>query len=264
MNYVGTLDGEDFYIHISEIHFGSSTSASTQSTNYIGYLQNVYFDNVDILSKIHKLPGMNVVWYPNVPYGVTPTYLVYTPVTITSRDAYMQLPPLPKVGNLHITFKFRTSQSDGVILFNKGKKGKFIAVELVDGYLVFAYNNGYRTSTNRIQKKVNDNQWHTFAVREVTQDGGSIYHTRVDDVIRSINIVGAPDLEFTGNLYLGGLSQNMFNLNNLVKKTLSSKHGFMGCLASVHLNTGSPDFTKYANDAIILGSCEGRLIKMSI
>ncbi|XP_060080041.1 uncharacterized protein LOC132559439 isoform X2 [Ylistrum balloti] len=253
-----TLEGEDFYINIGEINFGSSTSASTQSPNYIGYLQNVYFDDVDLFAKLHQQPNLNIIWYTNITVGQNPPIPIYNPVTITSREAYMMLTPLPKVGNLHITFKFRTSQPDGVILFNKGRKGKFIAVELVGGYLVFAYNNGYRTSTNRINKKADDNQWHTFEVREVRQTNGNrVYQARVDDVLRTIPIAGTDDLGLSGhNLYLGGLSENMFNLDAFVKSTLSSTTGFMGCLASVHLNTGTPDFKKYASSAILLDSCQ--------
>lgn len=255
---LGTLEGEDFFINIGEINFGASTSAATQSPNYIGYLQNVYFDDVDLFAKLYQQPDLNVIWYTDIGVGQTPPIPIYNPVTITSREAYMMLTPLPKVGNLHITFKFRTSQPDGVILFNKGRQGKFIAVELVGGYLVFAYNNGYRTSTNRINKKIDDNEWHTFEVREVRQSNGNrVYQARVDDVLRTIPIAGTDDLELSGhNLYLGGLSENMFNLNAFVKSTLSSTTGFMGCLASVHLNTGTPDFQKYASSAILLDTCQ--------
>ena len=42
----------------------------------------------------------------------------------------------------------------------------------------------------------------------------------------------------TGELYIGGLSKNMFN--NL-PKLVASRDGFQGCLASVDLNGRLPD-----------------------
>lgn len=49
---------------------------------------------------------------------------------------------------------------------------------------------------------------------------------------------GADSIPFAGELYIGGLSKNMFS--NL-PKLVASRDGFQGCLASVDLNGRLPD-----------------------
>lgn len=51
-------------------------------------------------------------------------------------------------------------------------------------------------------------------------------------------VEGVDSIPFAGELYIGGLSKNMFS--NL-PKLVASRDGFQGCLASVDLNGRLPD-----------------------
>ena len=50
---------------------------------------------------------------------------------------------------MNIYFTLRTTVSDGLILYNAGKSGDFIAVELAGGYIQYIFNlgNGAKVSS---------------------------------------------------------------------------------------------------------------------
>lgn len=69
----------------------------------------------------------------------------------------------------HIAITFRTSQSDGLILWmNKGtnKKGDYLAIVIENGYVQLSYDLGNETQllNLRSHNKINDNKWHTLVV----------------------------------------------------------------------------------------------------
>lgn len=54
--FPGTLDGENYFLSIGKIYFGNIVDTVYDTSNpLIGYLQNVYFDNIDIFSALQKL-----------------------------------------------------------------------------------------------------------------------------------------------------------------------------------------------------------------
>ncbi|XP_033728353.1 uncharacterized protein LOC117317613 [Pecten maximus] len=256
----GTLSGDDFYIDISGIHLGSGTGSGTginvggQLPSFIGYMQNVYFDDIDIIGRLHSVPNSGITWFNATP---TEAYdpLLYDPVTLSSRATYLELGTLPVSTSLHIKFKFRTGQENGLLLFNEGRNGEFIALELVQRNVVFACNTGRNNTEIVLKKSVNDNQWHSFEVKGTMRNNRRLYQVRVDENMHSILIM--TELEPTRPLFLGGLPLNMFVTNTIVKSVLRSDSGFIGCLASVYINTGKPTLDMYARDkSVILGSCK--------
>jgi leucine-rich repeat transmembrane neuronal protein 1/2 len=86
------------------------------------------------------------------------------------------------------------------------------------------------------------------------------YKITVDRTSKDIQIPGDQRLDLTGNLYIGGLSTNMFK-DVTISSVLKSRHGFMGCLASVGLNGQSVDLVSSAsNRDSVLSSCTGNTI----
>ncbi|XP_069108101.1 uncharacterized protein [Argopecten irradians] len=256
----GTLRGEDHYIDISGIHLGSGSGSQTgtnidgQLPAFIGYMQNAYLDDIDIIGRLEGVPNVGITWYNATP---TEDYdpLLYDPVTLTSRAAYLELGTLPVSTALHIKFKFRTGQPNGVILFNEGRNGAFIAFELVQGRAMFACNPGTNGTVISVKNSVNDNEWHSVDITGVTRNTQRFYRIRVDEKVRSVPIVS--ELEPTRPLFLGGIPRNMFYTNNIVKSILRSDNGFIGCLASVYINTGKPNLDMYSKDkSVTLGICK--------
>lgn len=69
----------------------------------------------------------------------------------------------------HIAITFRTSQSDGLILWmNKGtnKRGDYLAIVIENGYVQLSYDLGNETQllSLRSHNKINDNIWHTLII----------------------------------------------------------------------------------------------------
>ncbi|OWF43128.1 uncharacterized protein LOC110460116 [Mizuhopecten yessoensis] len=256
----GTLRGDDFYIDISGIHLGSGTGSGTginvdgQLPPFIGYMQNVYFDDIDIISRLHAIPNVGIAWYNSTPTdGYDP--LIYDPVTLSSRATYLELGTLPVSTALHIKFKFRTGQADGLLLFNEGRNGEFIAMEVVQGKAFFVCNTGLNNTVSLQLKSVNENQWHSIEVKGTTRNNQRFYQVRLDEIEHLVPI--RAELEPTRPLFLGGLPRDMYITNSIVKKSLRSDNGYMGCIASVYLNSGRPNLDTYSKDnSVILGSCK--------
>lgn len=105
---------------------------------------------------------------------------VYKAVTFKSKHTYVGLPLLKAYGNTYLDFYFRTTEMDGLLFYNGGKKQDFIAIELVNGHIhcVFNLGDGVVTMKDKIKNFLNDNRWHTVSVRRPTP---KIHTLQVDD-----------------------------------------------------------------------------------
>ena len=62
--------------------------------------------------------------------------IVADPVSFRSRGAYVALATLQAYAAMHLFFQFKTTNPDGLILFNGGNGNDFLVVELVKGSAV--------------------------------------------------------------------------------------------------------------------------------
>ena len=69
-------------------------------------------------------------------------YQVSKPVTFKSMDAYAVLPQLQAHETFSISFQLKTTETDGLLMYNAGKGQDFFAMELTDGSLHYVYNMG--------------------------------------------------------------------------------------------------------------------------
>lgn len=260
-----TINGENFYLRYDKIYFGGvgdSGISVENHPNYLGLAQSFYWDRTDLFSELRtQSPGssIKIIWIKN--QGQLNKF-IYRPVTYASREVYSQLSPLYMGLSFRLTFNFKTKEDSGVILYSKGTGNKFIAIEIVDGYLNFVFNNGYGVKRVIIStpEKINDNAWHMFEVREFTQGGKHYYRVMVDGTSRDVEIPGDQKLELTGYLYIGGLPTAMFR-DTAVLSNIKSRYGFMGCMASVDLNGQSPDlFSTANNQASVMSECTGKFL----
>ena len=256
------MDGENFYFDIERIYIGSLTdSGITVDTsglnNYIGYIQNFHINDLDILQKLQS-SGAQTVTFPIAPESYLPR-LTHNPITITSASTFIQLETLRVPPQMVLSFMFRTKESSGVIFFNGGRNGEFIAGELYKGSFHFLFNTSDSAPALRVYtpQPLNDNKWHQVTIKR-DADGKSFVvivdgHT---SVLRSDAKDATLDLQ--GPLYIGGLPQRMYE-QGYSQNALLSKSGFKGCLASIHLSGGVPDLLKYSrgNNFVVTG-CSGK------
>lgn len=170
----GVIPAEDFQLYIDRIKFGSFPGGG----NYIGYLQNFYYDERDLFSEM-KQQSTDHSWI--VPFP-TNDIMTYKPVTVTTSDAFFLLPSMRIGLSMKILFKFRTRESNGLILYSGGVGRDKIAIEMSEGKMRLAYNLG-GTNMNTVVPTpylLNDNQWHTV---QATLNNRGQFSVQVDDEV---------------------------------------------------------------------------------
>uniref|UniRef100_A0A8C7Y575 Neurexin 3a n=1 Tax=Oryzias sinensis TaxID=183150 RepID=A0A8C7Y575_9TELE len=250
----GQMVGDHTRLEFHNIETGVMTErrfVSTIPSSFIGHLQSLRFNGMLYIDLCKN--GDIDFCELNARFGVRS--IIADPVTFKTKSSYLSLATLQAYTSMHLFFQFKTTSTDGIILFNSGDGNDFIAVELVKGYIhyVFDLGNGSNLINGKSEKALNDNQWHNVAI---TRDNSNTHTLKVDAVGTSQSINGAKNLDLKGDLFIAGLGPGMYGS---LPKLVASREGFQGCLASVDLNGRLPDLL---NDALfrsgqIERGCEG-------
>ncbi|XP_066108015.1 neurexin-2-beta isoform X17 [Saccopteryx bilineata] len=232
----GQMAGAHTRLEFYNIETGIMTERrfiSVVPSNFIGHLSGLVFNGQPYMDQCKD--GDITYCELNARFGLRA--IVADPVTFKSRSSYLALATLQAYASMHLFFQFKTTAPDGLLLFNSGNGNDFIVIELVKGYIhyVFDLGNGPSLMKGNSDKPVNDNQWHNVVV---SRDPGNVHTLKIDSRTVTQHSNGARNLDLKGELYIGGLSRNMFS--NL-PKLVASRDGFQGCLASVDLNGRLPD-----------------------
>ena len=67
---------------------------------------------------------------------------IHKPVSFTSHHTYLGAPKMKAYNLVDIYFQLKTTDEDGLILYNGGKGDDFIAVELIKGHIHYHLNMG--------------------------------------------------------------------------------------------------------------------------
>uniref|UniRef100_A0A8D0H797 Neurexin 2 n=1 Tax=Sphenodon punctatus TaxID=8508 RepID=A0A8D0H797_SPHPU len=250
----GQMAGAHTRLEFHNIETGIMTERrfiSVVPSNFIGHLSSLVFNGLPYMDLCKN--GDISYCELNARFGLRS--IIADPVTFKSKASYLALATLQAYASMHLFFQFKTTATDGLILFNSGNGNDFIVVELVKGYIhyVFDLGNGPSLMKGNSDKPVNDNQWHNVIV---SRDTNNVHTLKIDSRTVTQHSNGARNLDLKGELYIGGLSKNMFN--NL-PKLVASRDGFQGCLASMDLNGRLPDLIADALHRIgqIERGCDG-------
>lgn len=148
-------------MRIQEIKAGQKTTPLTPP--FIGQIRHFTFNGVDPLVEPEYLvetPQLKVS--PAViPMDVQPAITLKTP------DCFLRLPRLNIYGAFQLVFALKTYQEDGVVLFNSGGGGDFLAVELVRTQLTVSFDMGHGATLQhqRIGRGfLSDGNWHQIII----------------------------------------------------------------------------------------------------
>ncbi|XP_055018514.1 neurexin-1a isoform X25 [Boleophthalmus pectinirostris] len=251
----GTMAGDHTQLEFHNIETGIVTEKRFMSmnvpSNYIGHIQSLSFNGmayIDLCKNgdIDYCELNAMIGYKNI---------IADPITFKSRSSYVTLSTLQAYYSMHLFFQFKTTSSDGLILYNSGDGNDFIVVELVKGYLHYVSDlgNGAHLIKGNSNKPLNDNHWHNVII---SRDTNNLHMVKIDTKITTQTTTGAKNLDLKGNLYIGGVSKEMYKE---LPKLVHAKEGFQGCLASVDLNGRLPDLMSDALDCVgqIERGCEG-------
>uniref|UniRef100_A0A3B4TU98 Neurexin 3b n=1 Tax=Seriola dumerili TaxID=41447 RepID=A0A3B4TU98_SERDU len=262
-----TMLGSDDFFYVGGSPSTADLPGSPVSNNFMGCLREVVYKNNDIrleLSRLArivdpkmKLQGDIVFKCENVP--------TLDPINFETPDSYLALPKwnTKRVGS--ISFDFRTSEPNGLILFTHGKpqdrrdaKGQknnkvdFFAVELLDGGLYLLLDMGSGTiKVKATLAKVNDGAWHHVDIQRDGRSGIiSVNSRRTPFTASGENEI----LDLEGDLYLGGLPDNRAGLVLPTELwTAMLNYGYVGCVRDLFIDGRSKDIRQIAQSQNVTG-----------
>jgi neurexin len=188
------------------------------------------------------------------------------PLRFINTNSWIKLPNVNAFHALLIQFHFKTTQKNGLIMYNDGESEDFIAVELVDGQLRFAFNLGLSTHSmvSQVKLGLDDNKWHLVSIWQSTKTS---YELTVDSLVYKYLLADDRHvvLNLANGLYVGGLHTD--GLYEKFRKTgrIQTMSGFEGCLASLEINKRAPNFDElWSNSDLMYGSvskgCESKFL----
>ncbi|XP_036402478.1 neurexin-1a isoform X17 [Megalops cyprinoides] len=250
----GQMAGDHTQLEFHNIETGIVTEKRFMSvvpSNFIGHLQSLSFNGMTYID----LCKNGDIDYCELNAMIGFKNIIADPVTFKSRSSYVALSTLQAYYSMHLFFQFKTTSSDGLILYNSGDGNDFIVVELVKGYLHYVSDlgNGAHLIKGNSNKPLNDNHWHNVMI---SRDTNNLHTVKIDTKITTQTTVGAKNLDLKGDLYIGGVAKEMYKE---LPKLVHAKEGFQGCLASVDLNGRLPDLLSDALACVgqIERGCEG-------
>ncbi|NP_001073453.1 neurexin 2b precursor [Danio rerio] len=232
---LGQMTGDHTRLEFHSIETGIMTERrfiSVVPSNFIGHLQGLLLNGVPYLDQCKN--GDISYCELNARFGLR--HIIADPITFRSKGSYLALATLQAYASMHLFFQFKTTGSDGLMLFNSGDGSDFIVVELVKGFVhyVFDLGNGPSLMKGNSEKPLNDNQWHNVVVSRDTND---VHTLKIDSRTVTQHSNGARNLDLR-ELYIGGVAKSMYNS---LPKLIASRDGYQGCLASIDLNGRLPD-----------------------
>ncbi|XP_052333898.1 neurexin-1a isoform X4 [Oncorhynchus keta] len=250
----GQMAGDHTQLEFHNIETGIVTEKRFMSmvpSNFIGHLQSLSFNGMAYID----LCKNGDIDYCELNAMIGFKNIIADPVTFKSRSSYLALTTLQAYYSMHLFFQFKTTSSDGLILFNSGDGNDFIVVELVKGYLHYVSDlgNGAHLIKGNSNKPLNDNHWHNVMI---SRDTNNLHTVKIDTKITTQTTMGAKNLDLKGDLYIGGVAKETYKE---LPKLVHAKEGFQGCLASVDLNGRLPDLMSDALACVgqIERGCEG-------
>ncbi|KAG5671262.1 hypothetical protein PVAND_001469 [Polypedilum vanderplanki] len=188
------------------------------------------------------------------------------PVTFTTRDSHLVLPPWEVSKQGVISFKFRTNEPNGMIILATGTKpprSDFFAVELLNGHIYVHIDLGSGASKVRAsRRRVDDGVWHELILRRSGREG----KVGVDGQYNDFKTPGdSTQLELDSPLYIGGIGPSYANVNvppALWTGTL--RQGYVGCLRDLVLSGKPVDIAAYARQqdtAAVKPSCHVQTVQ---
>ncbi|XP_058847739.1 neurexin-3a isoform X31 [Acipenser ruthenus] len=267
-----TMLGSDDFFYVGGSPSTADLPGSPVSNNFMGCLKEVVYKNNDIrleLSRLARIGDPKMKIQGDVAFKCE-NVATLDPISFETPEAFISLPKWNTKRMGSISFDFRTSEPNGLILFTHGKpqdrkdsrsqkntKVDFFAVELLDGSLYLLLDMGSGTiKVKATQKKVNDGDWYHVDIQRDGRSGTISVNSRRTPFTAS----GESEiLDLEGDMYLGGLPENRAGLILPTELwTAMLNYGYVGCIRDLFIDGRSKDIRQIAeeqNGAGIKPSC---------
>ncbi|XP_031746708.1 neurexin 3 isoform X9 [Xenopus tropicalis] len=267
-----TMLGSDDFFYVGGSPSTADLPGSPVSNNFMGCLKEVVYKNNDIrleLSRLARIGDTKMKIYGDVVFKCE-NVATLDPISFESPEAYISLPKWNTKRMGSISFDFRTTEPNGLILFTHGKpqdrkdirsqkntKVDFFAVELLDGHLYLLLDMGSGTiKVKATNKKANDGEWCHVDIQRDGRSGTISVNTKRTPFTAS----GESEiLDLEGDMYLGGLPENRAGLILPTELwTAMLNYGYVGCIRDLFIDGRSKNIRQLAeaqNAAGVKSSC---------
>ena len=208
---------------------------------------NIVLDLLDLAKTDHNLISI----IGDLVFGKCEEVIDSQPVTFTTPESYVALSRWDLSRNTGtIKFQFRTTESNGLILYNSGSYKSnnydFFAMEIIDGDFYLVMNLGTGSIKEKVSRTyVDDGMPH----KVFFQYSGKSGLIRVDShEIEYLTPGMGTKLDLDDLFYIGGLDFDRYNAYRLPKELWSGmmKKGFVGCIQDLILNNNKIDLMTVA------------------
>ncbi|XP_055496165.1 neurexin 3a isoform X6 [Leucoraja erinacea] len=267
-----TMLGSDDFFYVGGSPSTADLPGSPVSNNFMGCLREVVYKNNDIrleLSRLARIKDPKMKIHGDVVFKCE-NVATLDPISFETPEAHISLPKwnTKKMGS--ISFDFRTSEPNGLILFTHGKpqdrkdarspkktKVDFFAVELLDGNLFLLLDMGSGAiKIKSTTRKVNDGEWYHVDIQRDGRSGTISVNSRRTPFTASGD---SEILDLEGDMYLGGLPDNrMGSILPTELWTAMLNYGYVGCIRDLFIDGRSKDIRQLAeaqNAAGVKPSC---------
>uniref|UniRef100_A0A8C4W846 Contactin associated protein 1 n=1 Tax=Gopherus evgoodei TaxID=1825980 RepID=A0A8C4W846_9SAUR len=205
----------------TELFFGGVISQKNQSLvyrqNFRGCMENIFFNRVNI-ADLARRRASNIRFEP------------YMPITFAGINNYLQVPGIPRRNRLSVSFKFRSWDTVGLLLYTSfAEHLGSLEMVLSNGQVnVSIAQSGRKKLEFAAGYRLNDGFWHM--VELVARDGSAVI--TIDDNDGAEFRVAHPFQLRTGTQYFfGGCPKPA-----AITGCLSNQTAFHGCLQSISVD----------------------------
>uniref|UniRef100_A0A672U3S9 Neurexin 2 n=1 Tax=Strigops habroptila TaxID=2489341 RepID=A0A672U3S9_STRHB len=245
-----TMLGSDDFFYVGGSPNTADLPGSPVSNNFMGCLKDVIYKNNDFkleLSRLAQEGDARVTLHGALLFRCEPV-AAPEPVTFGTPQAFLALPPWPPARTGSVSFDFRTTEPNGLLLLGQGQapgpgppRPHFLALELLDGhlYLLLAMGAG-DTRLRASARKVTDGEWCHVDVQRDGRRGSVSVNSR-----RTPFLAGgdAEELWLDAGLFLGGAPPG-----SPLPPALwaAPRGGFVGCVRDLAIHGRARDLPALA------------------
>ncbi|XP_045065782.1 neurexin-1a isoform X23 [Coregonus clupeaformis] len=263
-----TMLGSDDFFYVGGSPSTADLPGSPVSNNFMGCLKEVVYKNNDVRLELSRLAkqGDAKMKVSGIVAFKCESVATLDPVTFDTPESFVALSKWSAKKAGSISFDFRTTEPNGLMLFSHGKPRQqqrkdprtpptlklplllqvdFFAIEMLDGHLYLLLDMGSGTTkTKAIDRKVNDGEWYHV---DFQRDGrsGTI---SVNSQRTAYTAPGDSEiLDLDDTLYLGGLPEDRQGLIFPTEVwTALLNYGYVGCVRDLFVDGQSKDIRRLA------------------
>ncbi|KAF1587456.1 UNVERIFIED_CONTAM: Neurexin-2, partial [Eudyptes pachyrhynchus] len=249
-----TMLGSDDFFYVGGSPNTADLPGSPVSNNFMGCLKDVVYKNNDFKLELSRLAqeGDGRVTLHGALLFRCEAVAALEPVTFGTPQAFLALPAWQAARAGSVSFDFRTTEANGLLLFAQGRpqgpgrpRPDYFALELLDGHLYLLLDMGSGGIKVRASaRKVTDGEWCHVDVQRDGRRGSVSVNSRSTPFLAS----GESEvLDLDSELYLGGLPEGRPGPPLPPELwTAFLRYGYVGCVRDLFVNGRSQDVRRLA------------------